>query len=412
MIPEGWKKYKLKEIVEDVAMGPFGSNLKVDNFIKSGVPVIRGSNLNKGGFQKENFAFVSEEKAQSLKRCLAYPDDLVFTHRGTLGQVGIIPQNEYPYYLVSQSQMRLTVNRLYLNPKFLFYYFLSSKGQSELLKNVSQVGVPAIANPTRSLKEVNVLVPPLPEQIQITSILSSLDDKIEHNLQMNKTLEAIAQAIFKEWFVDFRFPGYEGELIDGLPKGWIIGSLGDYCRIYRGASPRPITDPKYFNNGIIPWIKIADATSENSIYITKSKQYCTELAITKSRFIRIGTLVLSNSATVGIPKILNIDGCVHDGWLIFDNYKLITRNFLFFILHNNLSRFISYADGSVQKNLNTEILKNLKFIVPDQTIILKFDTISQTIFNKLLSNEIENQNLIEIRDTLLPRLMTGKIRVT
>src|SRR5512139_277886 len=103
MKPEGWKLYKLGEIVDDVAMGPFGSNLKVDNFISTGVPVIRGLNLNQGGLNGNDFAFVSEEKAQSLRRSLAFPDDLIFTHRGTIGQVGIIPNNKYPYYLVSQS---------------------------------------------------------------------------------------------------------------------------------------------------------------------------------------------------------------------------------------------------------------------------------------------------------------------
>ena len=124
------------EIVDDVAMGPFGSNIKVDNFISEGVPVIRGANLHEGGFNKENFVFISEEKAASLKRSLAYPDDLVFTHRGTLGQVGIIPNDKFPKYLVSQSQMRLTVNKEYLIPKYLYYFFKSPLGQKELLKNL------------------------------------------------------------------------------------------------------------------------------------------------------------------------------------------------------------------------------------------------------------------------------------
>ena len=235
----------------------FGSNLKVDNFIDEGVPVIKGTNLHEGGFAKANFSYVSEEKASSLKRCLAYPDDLVFTHRGTLGQVGIIPQNLFPKYLVSQSQMRLTVDKNYLLPKYLYYFFKSNLGQKELLKNSSQVGVPAIANPTKSLKQVEITVPDLPTQTQIAQILTSLDDKIELNLQMNQTLEAMAQALFKEWFVNFNFPsselGLEGlnddrifhkkgkkenkEILptsnqqnhnsDNLPKGWRMGKLGD-----------------------------------------------------------------------------------------------------------------------------------------------------------------------------------------
>jgi type I restriction enzyme S subunit len=136
-----WKEYKLEAIISDVAMGPFGSNLKVDNFISEGVPVIRGANLNEGGFEDKNFVFVSETKAKSLKRSLAYPGNLVFTHRGTIGQVGIIEKTKYPYYLVSQSQMRLTVNKQYLIPKFLFYWFKSKTGQYELLKNSAHRGI-------------------------------------------------------------------------------------------------------------------------------------------------------------------------------------------------------------------------------------------------------------------------------
>jgi type I restriction enzyme S subunit len=201
-----WKEYKLGEIINDVAMGPFGSNLKVDNFISSGVPVIRGGNLNYGGFEDKNFVFVSEEKAKSLKRSLAYPDDLVFTHRGTIGQVGIIEKTKYPYYLVSQSQMRLTVNKQFLFPRYLYYWFKSKTGQYELLKNSAQVGVPAIASPTKSLKEIDIKLPSLPTQTAIAEILSSLDDKIELNNKINQELEALAQALFKRWFVDFEFP--------------------------------------------------------------------------------------------------------------------------------------------------------------------------------------------------------------
>ncbi len=218
MSSKGWKRYNLGEIIDDIAMGPFGSNLKVDNFIDHGVPVIRGLNLNEGGFSDEKFVFVSEEKAISLKRSLAYPDDLVFTHRGTIGQVGIIPHGEYPKYLVSQSQMRLTVNKKFLNPRYLYYFFKSPKGQYELLKNTSQVGVPAIASPTTSLKEVELTIPNLSVQNLIVGILASLDDKIELNRQTNQTLEAIAQAIYKEWFVDFRFPHSP---LEGCPKGGV-----------------------------------------------------------------------------------------------------------------------------------------------------------------------------------------------
>jgi type I restriction enzyme S subunit len=403
MIPEGWTTYKLNEITSKIGDGLHGTPIYDEN---GEYYFINGSNLVNGKIDlNPRTKKVNDKEFKKYKKELT-DRTILLGINGTIGNVAYYNNEKC---ILGKSAAYLNVNENF-DKRFLKYILLNDDFQKFIKTNATGTTIKNVG--LALIREYEFKAPEAKEiQGNIASILSSLDDKIELNLQMNKTLEGIAQTIFKEWFVDFKFPGIDGELVDELPKGWRKGTLRDYCRIYRGASPRPITDPKYFKNGTIPWIKIADATSENSIYITKSKEFCTELAIMKSRFIRKGTLVMSNSATVGIPKILNIDGCVHDGWLVFDDYKLITRNYLFFILNNNLSRFISYADGSVQKNLNTEILKSLTFIVPEIDVISKFDLFSQIIFDKLLSNEIENQTLAMIRDTLLPKLMTGKIRV-
>jgi type I restriction enzyme M protein len=214
----------------------------------------------------------------------------------------------------------------------------------------------------------------------------------------SKKLLELVNSIYTHWFLDFEFPYKGGSyktangkfvIEDGfeLPTGWECKELQNYCNVFRGASPRPITDPRYFSNGTIPWIKIADATASTSIYVNSTKEMCTELAKEKSRFIEKGNLILSNSATVGIPMILNLDGCIHDGWLSFDNYNRITRNFLFFTLTNKLQYLTAYADGSVQKNLNTGILKELQIIVPTDDLIEEFDNISQPILDLILIGE-------------------------
>ena len=405
-----WKTYKLAEIVDDVAMGPFGSNLKVDNFINAGVPVIRGSNLNKGGFQKDNFVFVSEEKAKSLKRCLAYPDDLVFTHRGTIGQVGIIPHNQYPYYLVSQSQMRLSVNKEYIDSKFLYYFFLSPFGQRELLKNASQVGVPAIANPTKSLKDVNVLVPPLIEQSRIASILSSLDNKIELNLQMNKTLDSIAQAIFKEWFVNFQFPGFGGELVDGLPKGWRKERLGDAIEVKGGSTPS--TTVQEFWDGGFHWATPKDLSSIQSPVLLNTERTITEEGVKQisSGILPKGTLLLSSRAPIGYLAISQIPVSINQCFIAIQG-KTITNMFMLFWLRKNMDIVKSRANGSTFQEISKSNFKDIEVIIPSPELRETYDRIVVPIFEKIVTNVRQNQSITELRDTLLPKLMTGKIRV-
>lgn len=410
-----WKSYKLGEIVADVAMGPFGSNLKVDNFISAGVPVIRGSNLNKGGFREDNFVFVSEEKAKTLKRCLAYPDELVFTHRGTIGKVGIIPNNLYPYYLVSQSQMRLAVNTEYLNPKFLYYFFLSPFGQRELLKNASQVGVPAIASPTKSLKEVSVLVPPLPEQSRIAFILSSLDDKIELNLQMNKTLEAIAQAIFKEWFVDFRFPGFDGELVDRLPKGWRKGALGEIISVKNGYAFKSVDFNNKGENGIIK-IKNISSNVVDIINVQYIENEIAERVDSKFKVSSQDLLIAMTGAEVG--KVGIVPQNDKKLWLnqrvgLFMEKVKFAKWFCYLILASNeyQDKLLNTASGSAQPNISSNQIEGIEIIIPAIEKIELFGDVVNSFFDRITKNYLQNQLLVEIRDVLLPKLMTGKIRV-
>lgn len=408
MIPEGWKKCKLTEVVGDIAMGPFGSNLKVDNFIESGIPVIRGSNLNKGGFFKNNFVFVSEEKANSLKRCLAYPDELIFTHRGTLGQVGIIPHNQYPYYLVSQSQMRLSVNKKFLDPKFLYYFFLSSLGQKELLKNSSQVGVPAIANPTKSLKDVNLVLPTLIEQEKIASILSSLDDKIELNLRMNKTLEAMAQAIFKEWFVDFRFPGLDGELVEGLPKGWRRGKVSDICSVNNDllSSKDEMDDIQYIeisevNRGVIKNVTRYKRGEEPSR--ARRKLMHGDIAISTVRPNRGSFFLAFNPENNLIAST---------GFAVF-RAKNVPFSYLYYFLSSEerIDYYGKMADGAAYPAINPSVIMNMDIVIPESDVLTLFQNTVGNLLLHFYENIKENKVTTQIRDLLLPKLLTGKIKV-
>jgi hypothetical protein len=184
--------------------GPFGSNLPASLYTEGGVPVIRGSNLTlgTGRFRAEEFVFVSSDTAKRLERSLCRPLDIVFTKKGTLGQTGLVPEGgKHDRYLLSSNQMKLTVDRRIADPLFVYYFVSSPDSTRKIIRDSEATGVPK-TNVTY-LREFPIALPPLPEQRAIAHILGTLDDKIELNRRTNETLEAMARALFKSWFVDF-----------------------------------------------------------------------------------------------------------------------------------------------------------------------------------------------------------------
>ena len=188
---EEFKTYLMEDLIEEIAMGPFGSNIKVDCFVDSGVPVLNGSNLQGYKLREDSFNFVTAEKADSLNKANAYRGDIVITHRGTLGQIVYIPKDsKYERYVISQSQFRVRVNSKVALPEYVVFFFHTHIGQHRLLANASQVGVPAIARPSTTFKRVEIELPSLKEQERIVAILNSLSDKIELNNRINHNLAA------------------------------------------------------------------------------------------------------------------------------------------------------------------------------------------------------------------------------
>jgi type I restriction enzyme S subunit len=192
-----WITYRLEQLAEKIGIGPFGSSIKVDTFVSNGIPVISGGHLKGIRLEDNKFNFVSVEHADRLKNANVYRGDVVFTHAGNIGAVAYIPNtSKYERYILSQRQFYLRCDRSKLLPEYITYYFKSPEGQHKLLANASSVGVPSIAKPVTYLKSIELDIPEIEEQIEIVGILSSLDDRIELNQQMNQTMENIAQTVF------------------------------------------------------------------------------------------------------------------------------------------------------------------------------------------------------------------------
>jgi type I restriction enzyme S subunit len=395
-----WKECKLLELADKFAMGPFGSNIKAENFVNAGVPVIRGTNLNYHRFVDGEFVFLTEEKANELKTSNCFPGDIVFTHRGTIGQVGLIPNNKYPRYVISQSGMKVTVNSKLLDNNFLFYFFKSEKGQYELLQHESQVGVPSISNPLTSLKSVSVPLPPLPEQKAISSVLSSLDDKIDLLNRQNKTLEAMAEALFRQWFVE------EAE------ENWEEGIISNYCVHHKECvQPQKFPEIIYthysipaFDNGKIPIIETGSKIHSNKYTVMPNCLLFSKLNPHKDKRIwLINDLindhhVCSTEFQVILPKKTKYLYFLY-GWLS------IPQNY------NEIATGVGGTSGSHQRIDPSDIFNFNCPLIADN-IIEKYNEKAEPIFSKIHINRTQILTLEKLRDTLLPKLMSGEVRVS
>ncbi|MBI5648220.1 MAG: restriction endonuclease subunit S [Ignavibacteriae bacterium] len=426
-----WTTATIEEVAERVSMGPFGSSIKVSTFVENGIPVISGQHLHGSCLEDHEYKFITEEHAQVLKNANVRKGDVVFTHAGNIGQVAYIPPtSKYDRYVISQRQFYMRCNLAKVIPEYIVYFFRSPEGQHKLLANTSQTGVPSIAQPVTYLRTIRIPLPPLAEQKAIASVLGALDDKIKLNRRMNETLEATARALFQSWFVDFDPvraklngsppsaldaaiaalfpPDFEDTAIGHAPIGWDVKPLSELCQLGRGASPRPIND---YMNGEVPWVKIADATSAAGPFLFETREMVKKEGAEKSVAVAPGDLILSNSATCGIPMFVELHGCIHDGWLYFKNLRSISKLYLFHVLIELAEHLVHIADGSVQKNLNTNLVGQQNVLVPPKEIVDAFDAHASVWFAKMRLNSLESRTLATLRDTLLPKLMSGELRI-
>lgn len=368
---------------------------------------------------------VSEKERFTLAR-----GDLIFARRSLVaegaGKCSVVLDIDEPTTFES-SIIRARPDGSKSNPLFLYYFFNSTAGFHSLDTIRRQVSVAGITG--SDLARLEIPLPPLPEQCAIAHVLGILDDKIELNRRMNETLEAMARALFNAWFVDFapvhakaegRDPGLPKPIADlfpdsfadselgEIPVGWHVRKLSTLCTLGRGASPRPIND---YMDGEVPWIKIADATAADGPFLFETKEKVKIAGAEKSVAVYPGDLILSNSATCGVPIFVELRGCIHDGWLYFKDLQTISKLYLFHSLVELTKHLVQIADGSVQKNLNTSLVGQQAILVPPQELVEAFEKQASAWFVKMRLNGLETRTLATLRDTLLPKLISGDLRV-
>lgn len=195
-IPRGWRVSEIEDIAEQVAMGPFGSNIKVSTFVESGIPIISGQHL-KGVLLEDNtYRFITAEHADRLMRSNVFPGDIVFTHAGTLGQVALIPpEARYRRYVISQRQFYLRCDSSKIDPEYVLHFFKDRDGQHRLLANTNSTGVPSISRPSSNLKAIQLVVPPRQESKRFADLVQSLHSRTMLAVRENETLAELRDTL-------------------------------------------------------------------------------------------------------------------------------------------------------------------------------------------------------------------------
>lgn len=435
-----------------IAIGPFGSRLKADSYLPSGVPVIRGNNLNGARFLTNEFVYVSDEKADELKSSIVYADDLVFPHRGNIGSVGLVPNNQ-PRHLLSTSLMKLTVNKKLVDPTFLFYYFTSDTGKHELLKNASQSGTPGIATPLSSLKSIKFQLPPLAEQRRIAQILGSLDDKIELNRQQNATLEQLARALFQSWFVDFDpvrakasgesadsicrrlgltpellalFPAALEESVMGeIPAGWKSTNVGSLLTSTIGgdwgtdAPNEKHTEAARIIRGTdLPSLKSGNYSAPPARFVEAKKLV--------SRKLKVGDLVLEVSGGskdqptgralyISKPLLKELGGVAVPASFCrllrpdSEAVGLFLAQHLYLLYDQGKTWLYQNQSTGISNFQTTSFLERHLVALPSTSLVKRF--LKSTAPMLSADALLENVTLTTLRDELLPKLLSGKMKL-
>jgi type I restriction enzyme S subunit len=412
-----WQTKTLGEITDWFSGGtPSKQN---ESYWNGDIPWISAKTLN-GTRVSDSELKITEEGLRNGSR-LAQKGDLLLLVRGS-GLFNSIPISivERP---VSFNQdikaIRIKKEYNHISPWFLLYWL---HGNKRILNGImEETGIGAGKFDLGLLKELTIELPPKEELMEITQTFKSIDDKIILLTQQNKDLEELSQTLFKRWFVEFEFPNEKGEpykssggkMIESelgeIPEGWECKELQKLVTVKRGGSPRPIQD--FLVEKGLPWIKISDATGTDSPFLLKTKEFIKEKGLSKTVYLKKGSLILSNSATPGLPKFLELDACIHDGWLYFPEVSVVNQNYLYLLFLHLKRRIVQQGSGSVFTNLKTEILKEQLLTVASQNILNDFSKLNDKLFNKIRENAIEIQTLTQLRDTLLPKLMSGELRI-
>jgi type I restriction enzyme S subunit len=414
-----WKEYKLGDVAS-VQTGPFGSQLHQKDYVVVGTPIITVEHLGDNRITYQNLPKVSDEDKQRLKKYHLQEGDVVFSRVGSVDRRALVTKKE-DGWLFSGRCLRVRGIENKADGAFLSYYF----GQESFKEYVRRIAVGATMPSinTTILSEIVIKLPPLPTQTAIAEILSSLDDKIELNNKINQELEALAQTLFKRWFIDFEFPNENGEpykssggeMVESelgeIPKGWEVKDIESLTnKMSSGGTPSTRRTDYY--DGNIKWYSTKEL-KDGFLFESERMISVSGLENSSAKLFPPNTVVMAIYAapTVGRLGVLTEEASFNQAALGFVAKDDVGYEFIFLLLKHLRSDLNNLANGAAQQNLNVGIVKNYRVIYPPHDLLKSFNSIISPMFNCLKNNQEGNIDLAKTRDTLLPKLISGELEI-
>lgn len=394
-----YKTYLIADLIDEIAMGPFGSNIKVECFVDKGIPVLNGSNLEGLELSEQSFRYVTPEKADSLNKANAHKGDIVITHRGTLGQIVYIPETaKYDRYVISQSQFRVRCNDKVL-PEYLVYYFHTPIGQHKLLSNASQVGVPALARPSSTFKQIKIEIPDIDTQKRVVKIILALQKKIDLNNAINDNLQQQTATVFHQWF-------------EANPESekWPSVTLDSLTSLVsRGIAPKYTDDSTQI-------VLNQKCIRDHYIDISLARRHNPK--VINEKWLQYGDLLINSTGEGTLGRTAQV-------WFVpvnmtVDSHVTIVRpkdpHLLFYIglwgISHEREIEALHTGSTGQTELPRERVKAMELRLPDNDTLARFNAVIAPIVSLIITNQQENVRLASVRDSLLPKLMSGEIDVS
>lgn len=384
-------KIKLSEVIDNIAAGPFGSNLKVSCFVDYGFPIIDGANL-KGYKVTDNITkFVTEEKARSLHRSIAKRGDVVVTISGTLGQIAYIPtDSKFKEYLCSQRQFRATFNPERVYPPYLVFYFHTWEGKHKILSFANQTGVPALSQPLKNFKNIIIELPSIEVQKKIASFCEMLNDKIEQNNKINKNLSEQLQALYTSEF--------------DVTIHHATAKLSDICHYsVEKVNVDELSTKTYYSTENMQPNKVSSVEATNLPNIKQTTR-CHK-----------GDVLVSNIRPYfkKIEYVTTECGCSTDVLCFVPASKELSA-FLYETLYAD--RFFDYmvagSKGTKMPRGDKQQIMQYEVVMPSSEQLLAFNAAATPMLALITNGLLENERLSMLRDSLLPRLMAGELDVS
>ena len=391
-----WKEIKLGELLNVITKGT--TPPKGIGFVDKGINYVKSDAIGYDRkLDKTKIAHINEETHQSFKRSQLAENDILFSMAGIyLGKNAIVTKDILPAN-TNQALAILRLNQEKANPTYVSLY-LSQQVMIDYVNNMSGQSAQPNVN-FEEIKSIEIKLPPISEQTAIASVLSSLDDKIDLLHSQNYTLEKMAETLFRQWFVE------------EAKDGWKEGILDDILTVKGGSTP--ITGEPAYWNGTIHWTSPRDITNLNGIYLFDTERKITKLGLSKisSGLLPKGTLLMSSRAPVGVLAFSEVPIAINQGYIAILDNKGYSKEFIYLWLKSNIDIVHSFSNGSTFMEISKSVFKTLQLLIPPKNVLSDFQLLVKPLFEKIKYNQTQILTLTALRDTLLPKLMSGEVRV-